>query len=118
MNDKNKLNKKELSINNEIIITDKNNDDINMEDKMKIDEEYNNIYEDIKDFISFDKNKNSSNKNEKKNKNNNYNVYQKIYMNDYLNINRINNIKNVNDFPEKTSDLFENFPPLNSEKSM
>lgn len=112
MNDKNKLNKKELSINNEIIITDKNNDDINMEDKMKIDEEYNNIYEDIKDFISFDKNKNSSNKNEKKNKNNNYNVYQKIYMNDYLNINRINNIKNVNDFPEKTSDLFENFPPL------
>ena len=120
MKDKLEIEKKEKeNNNNKLIISDKIDEDINMEDNKEIDVEYSNIFEEIKEFISFDKNKNKSNNLEIKNKNNNYNLYEincfiepKNYINDYINNNKIKNIKTINDFPDSNNDLFDNCHPL------
>ena len=125
---KNELGKNEQNNKNEIL--EKCDDDIIMEDAQENDENENeNIFEEIKDFISFDKNnKNKDNTdNNKNNNNNNYNMYKindfnrpKIFENDYRNYYRNNkydnipnNIKTIKGCsPDRTNDSFDNYSSL------
>ena len=118
LNCKNEINSEE----NSKFISD-NNDNIYMEENQKNDGNEN-IFEEIQEFISFDKN----NKNNKiNNDNKKYNYYklndfigQKYYINDYFNIFRynnipksINNIKTFKQYPsDELGDLYDNYPPL------
>ena len=123
---KNEVGKNEQ--NNKKEILEKCEDDIIMEDAQKNDESENeNIFEEIKDFISFDKNnKNKDNTDNNKN-NNNYNVYKindfntpKICENDYRNYYRNmkydniqNNIKTIKGCsPDRANDSFDYYSSL------
>jgi len=119
------LKEKEKNIKKEEEIKNKNDDKLEEIEK-KEDEEDNNIFEEIKDFISFDKNKNGNNTNENikkndknynyKNLKNNFNDYVEPikYVNNFKNYNRNkyvpNNVKTIKGCsPDRYSDFFD--PP-------
>ena len=115
---------------NGIFISKKKDDDINMEDD-KTNDENENIFEEIKEFISFDKNKNKNNNDylnnfKMKSNNKNYNIYKvndfiqpNKYEHNFENNNKYNNIYFPNNIktikqcsPDKMNNLFDNYPPL------
>lgn len=123
------LGKNEQNNENEKFIVNKNNnnDDIIMEDIKEKDDENENIYEEIKEFISFDKNnKNKKDKTNKRdnsidNKNNSYNIYNRPkifeydFKNNYYSIHNYNqnNIKTIKgSSPDRTNNSFDNYPPF------
>ena len=125
LNKKNDIHSEKNNSNNNFKLVNKDN--INMEEDNLKNDENENIYEEIRDFISFDKNINENNKSKKisnNNNNKNYNFYkfdyfgeQKYYMKDYINIYKYNNIPDNIKTTEQCSserlcDLFENYPPL------
>ena len=128
LKDKNELNeKKENNIINKEEILDKNNDDITMNDSQPNDEiESENIFEEIKDFISFDKCKNNNMNNIKIiNKNNNFNNYNCTIKNNYIEKNNYlnelrnkfchipNNVKTIKACsPERNNDSFDFYPSI------
>jgi len=132
---KNELGKNEQNTVNKIENSEKkDDDDIIMEDNRKNDENENeNIFEEIQDFISFEKN-NKNNIYKDKNKNNNYyNIYKindfnrpKTFENDFINYYRNNrydrydgcdnvqnNIKTIKGCsPDRVNDSFDNYSSL------
>ena len=131
---KDELGKNEQNTVNKIENSEKkDDDDIIMEDNRKNDENENeneNIFEEIQDFISFEKN-NKNNIYKDKNKNNNYyNIYKindfnrpKTFENDFINYYRNNrydrydgcdnvqnNIKTIKGCsPDRVNDSFDNY---------